>query len=401
MQITDPNLGRSFMDWNRRKMWPAAAASLVAFTSLLNAADDTQLRNLENRVNALEQRKGSNGMVNPPARPVVKDGVDLFFQGDALLWQANQSGLGYAIKNAGSTNFVSGGTIENPKGEWSWGFKLALGYNMQHDNWDTILQWTCFGNTNSHHRVQAPTGGTVFPSFANNGLVVNDVITPVPLVVASGATTASAHWSLQLNILDLALGREFYVSKWLTLRPHAGLRTAWVRQKLNCVYDHIQLGLATGRQLTVHMHNNYWGMGLRAGLDGNWGLGAGFSIFNELAASLLLGHFSVHQKEYDTATLPNQLRLHLHNHLYAARAIVDMALGLRYENTFSEDRYGIMLAIAWEQHLFFSQNQLARFYTNSWVNAQGLSVGNGAGAFSIDQGDLNTQGVTFTVRFDF
>lgn len=401
------------MDLNRKSLWPTVAASLVAFTQLLGAANDTQVRNLENRINALEQRKGSNSIVNPSANPVVKDGANVFFQGDALLWQANQSGLGYAIKNSGNVYYASNGHIENPKGDWAWGFKLALGYNMAHDGWDTILQWTCFTDGSKHHTINAPANGTLFPSLVNYGVKLLDnasgPVTSTPSSITTGASSASSHWTLNLNILDLALGREFYVSKWLTLRPHAGLRTAWIHQKLNCVYNGITLvdyntqSLIVNQTIASHLRNNYWGMGLRAGFDSNFGLGSGFSIFNELAASLLLGHFSVSQKEGNVTApnSPNPLRLKVHDHLSAARAILDMTLGLRYEHTFSEDRYGLMLAVAWEQHLFFNQNQAARFYTPSYVSGPTTSFGNGSGAFSIPQGDLNTQGVTFTVRFDF
>ena len=44
----DPKPRGIYMDWIFKKMGPAAALSLVAFTSFLNAADDAQVRNLEN-----------------------------------------------------------------------------------------------------------------------------------------------------------------------------------------------------------------------------------------------------------------------------------------------------------------------------------------------------------------
>ncbi len=90
------------MQWNLKKMLPLAATSLVAFTSIVNAegnnngngnynsqngngngnGNNAQMRNLENRVNALEQRRGSSGMINPPGRPQVRDGADIFIFAD-------------------------------------------------------------------------------------------------------------------------------------------------------------------------------------------------------------------------------------------------------------------------------------------------------------------------------
>jgi hypothetical protein len=385
------------MHWNRKNFWSAAAASLVAVTSMLNAADDTQMRNLENRVSALEQRKGSNGMINPPARPVVKDGVDLFLQGDVLLWQASESGLEYAIKNNNGTEYVNNGRILKPHFEWDWGFKLAAGYNMPHDGWDLFLQWTRFYTDNDSNGTSSNSTGTIFPAFANQAVPSTSTtsnLTPI----SSGFEGVGAYWKLRLNLLDLEMGREFYVSKWLTLRPHAGLRSAWIRQKLNVHYTngHLADGQApVAAQITTHNKNNFWGMGLRAGLDGNWGLGNGFSIFSDLAAAILLGHFKVVQYEFDTVSTPASTRLNVSEKYRVARTTLDLDMGLRYEHSFADDSYALMIQLGWEQHMFFSQNQLKKFVgiNNGTYNYSGL--------FESSQDDLNTQGVTLGARFDF
>jgi hypothetical protein len=386
-----------FMSRNWKTIWSSTIVSLFAVTTVLDAADDTQMRNLENRVSALEQRKGSNGMINPPARPVVKDGVDLFIQGDALLWQASETGLEYGIKNSNGTEYVNNGRILKPHFEWDWGFKLAAGYNMMHDGWDLFLQWTRFYTDNDEHGTTAGTNGTIFPSFVNQAdpsFVTDPLLNPI----STGFQDASAYWKLRLNILDLELGREFYVSKWLTLRPHAGLRSAWIRQKLNASYSNgfTSIGrTVSAAKIVTHNKNNFWGMGLRGGLDGNWGLGSGFSIFSDLAAAILLGHFKVVQYEFDTISSPASTRLNVSEKYRAARVTLDLDMGLRYDHTFANDSYGLMLQIGWEQHMFFSQNQLKKF--------MGINNGvyNYSGLFESSQDDLNTQGVTFSARFDF
>jgi hypothetical protein len=65
------------MHWNWNKMLALAATSLIALSNLSFADGDTaQMRNLENRVSALEQRKGASGMINPQGRAQIKDGAD-------------------------------------------------------------------------------------------------------------------------------------------------------------------------------------------------------------------------------------------------------------------------------------------------------------------------------------
>src|SRR5690349_16066088 len=84
------------------------------FVARLLASDAVRMQNLEQRINTLEKRKATKGIVNPPERPIVKSGFDLFVQGDALLWQATESNLGYAFKNTGSTTYLNDGKIVKP-----------------------------------------------------------------------------------------------------------------------------------------------------------------------------------------------------------------------------------------------------------------------------------------------
>jgi len=59
-------------------------------------------------------------------------------------------------------------------------------------------------------------------------------VSPAPYPIYS---KAHGRWKGYLNQLDLDLGREFFVSKYLTLRPHFGLRTTWLRQHLHTDYS--------------------------------------------------------------------------------------------------------------------------------------------------------------------
>ncbi len=400
------------MDWNLKKLWPAAAASIVAFTGFVNAADDTQMRNLENRVCALEQRRGSNGMINPAARPKVDDGVDLFVQGSVFIWQANQSGLDYALNwhndaTPAGSNTSGHGRLKHPHSKWDWGFKVGAGYNMCHDGWDLFLEWTRFHPERGH----ASTSVTPFGLTTTN---TTAVVYPLLLPINIGDTTsafgpgysAAMTWKFRMDLIDLELGREFFVSKWLTIRPHAGLRSAWLHQRSKISYGGLEDSLAQISEIQVGLKNNFWGMGPRAGLDAQWGIGCGWSLYSEFAAALLLGHFSIFEIQqpavdstFTTGLAIAGTSLSFAEKYRATRAAFDLALGLRYEQLFCCERYGLMVQLGWEQHLFINQNQLTRLAHEFTTNAP---VPN-ANAFTpvTNQGDLNTQGVTLTVEFDF
>ncbi len=380
------------MDWNQRKLGLTAAATLMAVTNL-NAADDAQMRNLNNRITFLEQSKGADGMINPPARPLVKDPLGLTLKGDALFWQANETDLCYAVLNEDVPTWVHDGEMLNVGDtDWDWGFKLAAGYDMPHDGWDLFLQWTRF-YTDANKATSADFPGVVFPTYFHAGTPG-----PIPATLSGGFARANAYWNMHMNLIDLELGRQFFVSKWLTLRPHAGLRNAWIRQYVSINYLNSALnafpdrgassGLPTGQNLNVHLKNDFWGIGLRGGLDGDWGIGRGFSIFGELAAAILIGEFDVGAKETRLTASPVETRLDLDYDEDAARVTMDLAAGLRYQLTFAQDRYGFMIQLGWEQHMFFGQNQLFKVFTAPAMLSQ-------------SNADLNTQGITGSMKFDF
>ena len=365
------------MDCKLKTMLSAVAASLVMFTSIANAVDDMQMRNIENRVSALEQRRGSNGMINPPARPVVKDGVDVWVQGEALYFNASEDGLAFTTESSSSSKIL--GRVKSASYDWDWGFRAGAGINMPHDGWDLFANWTWF-HTKDHDNKNAEPGEFFWPAFYN--------------AATSNNTATASHvvndTHLRINMLDLELGREFFVSKWLTVRPHIGGRAAWLFRSFKNEFSGGSFSPA-GIEVEEKTENRFRGAGLRGGLDSQWGLGSGWSFFGQMAFALVYGRQHVN---FDSKTVAASgdvtAQLTPHNNWGAVRGITDLALGLRWDHLFSGDAYRVRLQAAWEQHMFLSFNQ-----NHTFVNTvtTGVLTGN--------KGDLSLSGVSFEARFDF
>ncbi len=390
----------------------AASAFLVTATTILSAADDAQMRNLENRVTALEQRKSANGMINPNGRPQIKGGADLFFTADFIYWVGNESGLDFVVKNDCNTNYTSNARFKSPGFKWEPGFRVGLGYNLPHDGWDLYANWTWL-ISRADRNVSTTDGEVLYPTFLN----INQIDS-----VCGSVGCANAKWKTHLNVIDLELGRQFFVSKWLTVRPHFGLRNAWAYQHFNLDYcgnfntyhnnescsNTCGCSLSSSssddssdscyhyipnRRGSVYSDNSckFWGLGLRGGLNTQWGLGCGFSLYGDLALSMLFGRFHVKQDEnfhpQDEASLKTN---DIVDKFTACRAVTDLAAGLRWDQNFDRDRFHFRLQAGWEQHLFFSQNQFHRVVDDF---APGITV--------VNQGDLSFNGLTIATRFDF
>ena len=385
------------MSNNIHKIW-VLATSLVATAGFVHAdGDSAQMRNLENRVNALEQRRGATGMINPPGRPQVRDGVDLFLFGQLLVWNAHENGLPFAIVNENSGHNLADSKVKNIHSEWDAGFRVGIGYNLPHDGWDLNLAWLRF-NTDGEKKINAHSNRHVF-STRNQPREMN--------VFNDSCQKAHSRWDLHLNQLDLDLGREFFVSKWLTLRPHFGVRSDWVHQKWESHFRNFQgfqfinpqINTFPPNKLEIEYKDEWWGIGLEGGLDTQWGLGSGWSLFGNMTGAILYGFHDIDVEDevspavtisgYFTPTSKGTF-VDMDNTYRVSHPILDIMMGLRYDRMFSNDQFHLGLQLGWEHHVYFSQNQFPVFVDD--VNL---------GTIVSNQGDLTFQGWTLSARFDF
>lgn len=373
------------MNWNAKKLWPSAALSLIAGSSLLTAADygeDARTRNIENRLTALESSSSCCAMVNPPARPFSKDCWGFYIAVDPFIWQAHENGLPIAIETSAPSFFNSSGEnkVKNLSFDWNFGFRLAAGLNLDYDGWDTVLTWTRW-HTRANKHFAAPQNSTLLPAQG----------TPASIFSAT-ASSSKGHWKLHLNMLDWDLAREFYVSKHLTLRPYIGLRTAWIDQKFVTRFENLSLNpLVPGVTHKVKAKNEYWGIGPRGGIDTLWDIGCGWGLFGNYSAELLYGFFDTDMDEYsvDSSGISSIIQ-RTDDFYHVGRAITDMQIGIRYDWIACDECYHFGIEAGWEHHMFWGQNTNLYFVDSSME-----------GAVVVNNGDLTTQGYFVRLRFDF
>lgn len=297
-----------------------------------------------------------------------------FTDASVLYWQAEEGGLTYAVKSPSSVRLAPDAKAENPHFGWDFGFKAGIGYRFAHDRWEMELHYTSL-QTHTDAEKKAKDGDVFFPIWQK----------PVSQV-SNFADEVKMHWRLHLGLLDLNLSKPFYATPTLLLTPQLGIRAGWIRQKFNIEYR--GGNFAPGEDELIRMKNKYWGLGPKMGLLGDWVMGRGFALFAQGAFSLLYGEFYLHQDE-DTLGTKEKL-LGIHSIFRAFAPIIEGTAGIRWQRVFSGSLNRVSIELAWDQLLFFSQNQLLRFVS---TRAQGQIVSN--------QGDLSLAGVQLGARFDF
>lgn len=311
------------------------------------------------------QGKEATGMVNPSSRYQVENGWNIFLDTQFLWWIAKGDGLYYA--QAGANPPLFDGHLHKVKSHFRPGFRLALGGNMEYDEWDILLSWTWFQSNARDH-----ANGSLLPLWATPG-----VFGPL------NASSAKAHWWLHYNILDVEMGRSFWVGRHFSLRPFLGIRGGWIDQHLTVRYDYVTTPETDGK---IRAHSDFEGVGVRAGIDMRFALLHGWSFYGIASASMLYGFYDCFFHEQFESQKIAEARDGFRNALSSGQ----LALGLRWDTYVHKDRYHFGLYAGWEQNIWFGLNKMNHFMGT-------LDDGN------LEQmnGDIALAGGTFGVRFDF
>ena len=308
----------------------------------------------------------------------LKDSCQLWVDGEALFWVADMDNLDYAITSS-STDRIQNGRIHEPHFNWDWGVRVGLGYKLPYDQWDILVNYT-YVHANAQGDV-SKKNGAVFPEWE----------APFTVALAPDETLyakkAEACWDANVNIADFELGRSCFFGKWLSIRPFLGVRGLLINQEYHVQYKG-GTAVPTGDTDRVSMDNDFWGAGVRMGFDSLWGLGKGWGLYGDGAASLLSGHFDIFQKE----KLKNAdiKKVRISNHVDHVIINAEIALGVQWDYLFSKDRYHVGMKFGWEFNVFFDQNRLIRFVGDSFP-----------GAITNNDDNLSFQGLTLGFRFDF
>ena len=364
----------------------------------LSASDRSYYMDEEN--DPIKLQKEAMGKITPTVAPVVKHGIDAFLIGNFIYWNTRvdnvfidqKSALSSTdyqfLKNDKSKNVATLVPVEttyNPSAKHSVapGFKVGAGFNFCHDGWDLLARYTWL---HSHGKSLS----------LNSTLLMSDIPTFSFFQGAVSASQLNSYWKLHFNSFDLELGRAFYISQRLILRPLMSLKASWQTQYLNKnfvnlsknIYDVSNTGalLATSTG-GVSSYNEvyFWGLGIRPGLCTSWQINDCFSVFSDGYVSALWGNFKSTRKDYSTNTststseisYTNLLIANLKSQYHTISAVVEFQLGLRWETKFSNDDYRIRLQASWEEQVYFNQNQFiilgkAPYYGNLCM--QGLNI---------------------------
>lgn len=289
-----------------------------------------------------------------------------FISADFLYWRAFESGLDQCVATEVSDSITSTsssatsssssdqivvsrftGEGRDPHFNWDPGFRIGAGYELGGDKWDIAVLWTHFHSHSSRD-------GNAF------------------------------RWSINYDVIDIIEAYQCELGSCFTLRPYGGLRGARIDQKLrlNDVTSAVSSSFASfsGASLvdgpiTTNSNNKqkFSGLGPLLGLEVDWKIGCGFSVYINLAASWLYGKFDIRQSEL-TESADTIDSFKVRKRLHASLAVGDAGFGFRWQTTFCND-IRLLLQLGFEHHRYFDYNRINGNYGDLSFDGLNLSAG--------------------------
>ncbi len=303
-----------------------------------------------------------------------------YVSADFLYWRAENHGFSYAYELKTTTpTGLNVGEVRRVNPEWEPAFRVGLGWNTKYDFWDVFLNYTWYRNHAKETKTSTPASTPRFipmwPVFDSS-------------VVSGQFPTVEASWRLLMNMGDLEVGRLTYLTSSLAIRPLMGVRGGTLHQKFVTQFSG---GVSTVND-NFNGKNDYWGIGPRAGLNGEWHLNKGFSLIGNAATALLYGKTNVkttHETKITGATAFSVEREYTDD-FYQLVPNLQLLLGFQWQTCFWCEKMFFKVSTAWETNIWWDQFNLP-FAADAFV-APFPTVGNQP---------LTMEGLTVNFEWDF
>lgn len=321
---------------------------------------------------------------------------DFYFHVDGLAMQAKEDGLDFGIQDSSAVDAnrsitqggVKGFSSDNSDFDYNPGVRVGLGFYLDHDAWNIDFNWTWLNITNYAHGNVGTGGGVILPEYSLGlGTPANQI-----------GSRSSAKWDVKYNTIDIKLAKPYYVSRYLVFNPHFGARAGWIDQQFSVDYGGV--GSNPLNRTVFHSENDFWGIGARAGLDSNWILGKGWSLFGNIAASMLFGKFEIDQN-YNLPASQNTDGYNLTHDFYQNVPNFEIALGISWGKYFNKKRNHVALKAGYEFHEWFDQLNIRKFYSGATGVVAGAATTTGIYAGdTVSRGNFTLNGFSLSLQFD-
>jgi len=356
----------------KKKPWNLAMWLLPPNLLLTSAVTNSETN--ETTVTQPEKER----VITPIVAPQPKETAKIEATADFIWWKSYLGNMEYAWSGVfdgvlvDTPNSASKGTIKAPDFSFAPGLKLGLGVVFLHDGWDLYANYTRLANQEEKNSIIGKQGVGLIGLFP-------PLVTNFSLEAIKEATCT---WEQSFNVLDLELGRNFFISRYLTLKPFFGLKFDWIEEEFHEKF--FGQPRSRGALIDVMRKERVWGIGIRAGLDTVWHFTRNWGLYGDFAITALWSDFHTIIKEQTINRVQDQVAaINSYEKIQQVTPVYEAGLGLIYMLWFNKDRYLFYSKIGWEEQVWVHYNQII------------------PPNFNVKAGNLSLHGLTAEVGFTF
>ncbi|MDR3624098.1 MAG: Lpg1974 family pore-forming outer membrane protein [Chlamydiales bacterium] len=290
---------------------------------------------------------------------------------DLLVWNISEQTMSTWASTKIATSGTTVYTADQVYFDWNPGFRGGVGYKDECGLWDTQLYWTYFSTRGNDSIPQQGLNVVIPEFFAGFISTINDF---------NLFYSAAIQWRILYNMFDWELGRTFKIASGkVLLRPFIGIKGGAIYQKIDTELDAL-IYIAT-----ENLHNNFWGIGPSAGMNGKWNLVCNnsqfFSLLGGVSTAMMRGTWMI-SDVYNDPLFGENISVNLKKSELGALMFRGF-MGLEWSTLINESNSRLTLQLGYEMQLWLNQLRLPTFQ------------------LFLLHGDLAIQGGTCGCRIDF
>jgi len=374
------------------KKLAAACLALSMSSALYGASMEDRVSKLEKKMNCvyMDSAMDTCGSETALASPHAEGCCGWYATIDALLWRARLGGSEYAWRSNQPSFFNSDfdyplkGQTKDVSLNWDWGVRGGLGYVFEYDGWNIYGEFTYFSTSDSS-TARGNLNGSVIP-LRGTSIITQGAGSAFDEFTY--ATSAKAKLDIDFRRVDVDLGRSFFVSPRVSFRPLFGVVGTWVDMKEEVQYTGgDQEGGLDINTVSVRDSDDFRGMGPKVGIESNWFIGCGFSLFANASGALVYGLHDVGHREKFSAIGQNHINLENNQHRYTPNA--HLQTGISWQRYFDDNEKHAIVTFGFDGQYWWRMNQMIDIDDTATLKYEPHSE------------DLGLIGLTLSVRIDF
>lgn len=333
----------------------------------------SEIDELQKQIDALKASVPEQeiGATLAPASPFV-DGERWALGLEYIFWETRVEGTEFAYSNSAlSPSIPITGSVYSVKPGWTSGLRIFGAKYFEYDRWSLQASFTLL----------RPNGSEATASALSSARI------PLKGVLLSNTylDTAKASYNLDYYDLEVNLGRDFYVSNALSIRPFFGIETLWFDQSLTTRYSGGEtLGLDT---VTLIDTSDLWGMGPEIGLTSGWFLGLGFKLLASSRVALPFGYVSSTHNESHSRIAAQRFYMKEQKHQF--NPYLQGRIAGAWSGYVNKKKQYIEVSFGYDFSYFFGYNEFIAITDVS------------ANRFQLEDGNVSMQGIGLRLAVSF